>query len=210
MSSNPPHNSVAPAAPSVANDPDPSAQLRWARIKLILLFLAFASPVIASYTAYYLMPPAGRTNYGELLEPQRPMEQVRLTEAAADDFPWTRLRGRWVMMTASADTDDAALASRLYAIRQVRLTTGKDMDRIERLLVIVDDLRPSPALLAQHEGMLVVKATRAQWDATFGQPTDRILLVDPLGNLMMRFPFQADPNRMKKDISKLLRASRVG
>ncbi|MCX7272806.1 MAG: cytochrome C oxidase subunit I, partial [Burkholderiales bacterium] len=37
-----------------------------------------------------------------------------------------------------------------------------------------------------------------------------VYVVDPLGNLMMRFPADADPSRMKKDIAKLLRASRVG
>lgn len=199
-----------PAGPTASGSADPAAQLRWARIKLILLFLAFASPVIASYTAYYLMPPSGRTNYGELLEPQRPLAQVRLNEKSTEDFHWSSLRGRWVMLTAAADADEAALERRLYAIRQVRLTAGKDMDRIERLLVIIDGARPSAALLAQHEGMVVVNATRAQWEIAFAQPFDRILLVDPLANLMMRFPFQADPNRMKKDISKLLRASRVG
>lgn len=210
MSSNPSPESVVPSGPAASNNTDPAAQLRWARFKLILLFLAFASPVIASYTAYYLMPPAGRTNYGELLEPQRPLAQVHLSEKTPDDFPWSSLRGRWVMLTAADGADEAALERRLFAIRQVRLTTGKDMDRIERLLVIIDGARPSAAMLAQHEGMVVVNATRAQWDAAFGQPFDRILLVDPLANLMMRFPFQADPSRIKKDISKLLRASRIG
>jgi hypothetical protein len=35
-------------------------------------------------------------------------------------------------------------------------------------------------------------------------------MIDPLGNLMMRFPKNADPNKIKKDISKLLRASAIG
>ncbi|MDP4800593.1 MAG: cytochrome C oxidase subunit I, partial [Burkholderiaceae bacterium] len=35
-------------------------------------------------------------------------------------------------------------------------------------------------------------------------------LVDPLGNLMMRFPTDADPTRIKTDLMKLLKASRIG
>jgi hypothetical protein len=35
-------------------------------------------------------------------------------------------------------------------------------------------------------------------------------MIDPLGNLMMRFPKDPDPNKIKKDISKLLKASRIG
>jgi hypothetical protein len=37
-----------------------------------------------------------------------------------------------------------------------------------------------------------------------------VFLVDPLGNLMMRFPKDPDPNRMKKDLIHLLKVSRIG
>lgn len=40
--------------------------------------------------------------------------------------------------------------------------------------------------------------------------TDHIFMIDPLGNLMMRFPKDADPNKIKRDIAKLLKASRIG
>ncbi|MGE5665498.1 MAG: cytochrome C oxidase subunit I, partial [Betaproteobacteria bacterium] len=39
---------------------------------------------------------------------------------------------------------------------------------------------------------------------------DHIWLIDPLGNLMLRWPKDADPNKMKRDVNKLLKASRVG
>jgi len=38
----------------------------------------------------------------------------------------------------------------------------------------------------------------------------RIYLVDPLGNLMMSYPIDADPSDLSKDIGRLLRASRIG
>jgi hypothetical protein len=69
---------------------------------------------------------------------------------------------------------------------------------------------PSAELLAQHPGMQVLRTTHEQWQTHWGQPLDRILMIDPLGNLMMRFPPLADPNKMKKDVSRLLRASRMG
>jgi hypothetical protein len=40
--------------------------------------------------------------------------------------------------------------------------------------------------------------------------SSHLWLIDPLGNLMMRFPSDPDPAKMKKDILKLLKASRVG
>ena len=35
-------------------------------------------------------------------------------------------------------------------------------------------------------------------------------MIDPLGNLMMRFPKDPDYNKIKKDINKLMKASRIG
>ncbi len=43
-----------------------------------------------------------------------------------------------------------------------------------------------------------------------GAVTDHLYLIDPLGNLMMRFPKDADPTKVKKDIAKLLKASAIG
>ena len=39
---------------------------------------------------------------------------------------------------------------------------------------------------------------------------DHIYLIDPLGNLMMRYPYQPEPGRVYKDIAKLLKASAIG
>jgi hypothetical protein len=35
-------------------------------------------------------------------------------------------------------------------------------------------------------------------------------IIDPLGNLMMQFPADADPISVRDDISKLIRNSRIG
>ncbi len=43
-----------------------------------------------------------------------------------------------------------------------------------------------------------------------GNRVEHIYLVDPLGNLMMRFPRDPDPSRMVKDLQRLLKASRIG
>ena len=58
---------TVPAAPATSH---------WRRYRILYLLLAVCvAPVIASYTAYYLLPPSGRTNYGALIEPQRPLRR---------------------------------------------------------------------------------------------------------------------------------------
>jgi hypothetical protein len=39
---------------------------------------------------------------------------------------------------------------------------------------------------------------------------DHLYLIDPLGNLMMRFPPNPEPRKVHKDIAKLLKASAIG
>ena len=42
-------------------------------MKLYLVIAICAAPVIASYYAYYFVRPDARSNYGALVEPQRPI-----------------------------------------------------------------------------------------------------------------------------------------
>jgi hypothetical protein len=86
---------------------------------------------------------------------------------------------------------------------------------VARLWLLTDQGSPSAALLAEHEGLELMRIDPAELSTLFqaapgGDPSRHVFIVDPLGNLMMRFPVSADPARMKKDLSKLLRASRVG
>lgn len=180
---------------------------------LAILALCLA-PVIASYVAYYLVKPDGRTNYGELIEPLRATDDLVVREANGAAASLTAVRGKWVLLTVDARGCDAPCAARLYAMRQVRLTTGKERDRIERVLLVSGEATPAAAVLAEHEGLRVyrVQGAPVRWlpPADGGTPEDHIYVVDPMGNVMLRFPKSVDPNRMKKDIARLLKASRVG
>jgi len=208
-----PGRAGAPVAPGEPAGPDPVNRRRM-RLKLLGILAVCAAPVVASYLAYYVVKPDGRSNYGELIEPQRPAATLAVVGPGGAAGGMERFRGKWVLLTTAEQACDAACAQRLYVMRQVRLTTGRDRDRIERVLLITDGSTPAAALLAEHEGLQVLRADPSTLtavlppsEAAAGPPT---YVIDPLGNLMMRFPAQGDPNRMKKDIAKLLRASRIG
>jgi len=187
------------------------------RIKLLLILLVCAAPVIASYLAYYVVPPAGRTNYGDLIEPQRPLPALTLRRDGSDGerFDVGTLRGQWLMVQIDSGACDPACRDKLLMMRQQRTMTGKDRDRIERIWLITDAAPVSAETAREHEGTLMLRADRAELDRLFppaagGRIEDHIFLVDPVGNLMMRLPRDADPNRVKRDIARLLKASRVG
>jgi cytochrome oxidase Cu insertion factor (SCO1/SenC/PrrC family) len=199
-----------------ATEPDSiPASNRRQRLKLLALFALFASPVVASYLAYYVFPPAGRTNYGDLIQPQRPAPALALSrpDGAADRFD--RLLGQWVLVSVDAGACDAACAAKLYAMRQQRTMTGKERERLDRVWLVTDAAAPAPAQLREYEGTIVLRADVAQLAAWLPvapgrRMEDYLYLVDPLGNLMMRFPADGDPQRIRKDLSRLLKASRIG
>lgn len=180
----------------------PADPVRRGRAKLVLLALFFALPAAGAWLAWWLeLAPGATGSYGTLIAPQ-PLA----AEALAP------LRGRWVLVQIDSGACDAACERKLYFMRQLRRATGRDMTRIERLWLVSDDVVPAPALAAAIEGTVIARAD-ARLIERFpaeGSPAVHIYLVDPLGNLMLRFPHDPDPSRMLKDLQRLLKVSRFG
>src|SRR6185503_6321325 len=82
-----------------------------------------------------------------------------------------------------------------FFMRQVRRAQGREMTRVERLWLVTDAVPPSPALLAAIEGTVVAGdgAALAKVFPAERAASEHIYLIDPLGNLMMRFPVEPDP-----------------
>ena len=186
---------------------------RW---KLLAVLLVCAFPLIASYFTYYVVKPQSRTNYGTLLDP-RNYPMPKLDSMALDGKPLSleSYRGKWIMLQTGPSECADACKKMLTDMRQLRLMQGKEMDRIERVWLITDDKPIDTILMREFDGMRmlrvkpeVVKAWLPAEPGTVG--ADHIYLIDPLGNLMMRFPKDADPNKVKKDLAKLLKASGIG
>ena len=178
----------------------PPESIRRGRLKLALLGAFFALPLALATLAWWLGWATGITsNYGELISPPHKLAGT----------PFDALRGKWVLVSFDAAACDAYCERKLYFMRQVRRAQGKDEDRIERLWLITDAGQPRAELLAAIEGTRVADGAplAAQFPAT---TTDHIYLVDPLGNLMMRFPRNPDPSRILKDVQRLLRVSQFG
>lgn len=226
---------ATPAATSNSRqDAETLRRQRSGRIKALLILLICAVPVVASYFTYYVIRPDGRTNYGTLMMPLRTVGPLLGTHPDGTAADLAQLRGKWVMLTGTAaavagaagiDTAapaaapavcDEACDRRLYAMRQLRLVTGKDRDRVERVWVIPPAASPAPELLQAHEGLFVLRAPaqalrNAGFEGEAGHaPGQHIWILDPLGNIVLRYPADADPNLMKKDLLKLLKASRIG
>ena len=175
--------------------------MRRGRRKLLLLAAFFALPVAASFLIWWLdLAPGATGNYGMLISP-RP---VALAPVAA-------LKGRWILVQFDGGACGEACERKLYLMRQVRRAQGPEMQRIERLWLVTDGVVPHAELLAAIEGTVVAPAgDAARAFPAEGSPREHVYLIDPLGNLMMRFPRDPDPMRVIKDLRRLLRASQFG
>ena len=175
---------------------------RRGRLTLALLAAFFLLPIGASWLVWHFdLAPGAAGNYGALLAP-RP--------AALP--PLAALKGKWVLVQFDGGACGAACERKHYFMRQVRRAQGKEKTRIERLWLITDATQPAPALLAAIEGTMI-SGEGAALAASFPAEravTEHIYLVDPLGNLMMRFPPEPDPSRVIKDLKHLLKFSGFG
>jgi hypothetical protein len=178
----------------------PPESLRRGRLKLALLGAFFVLPLVLATLAWWLGWATGTTsNYGELISPPRPLAGP----------PFDALRGKWVLVSVDAAACNAYCERKLYFMRQVRRAQGKDQDRVERLWLVTDGGQPRAELLAAIAGTRIEPggSLAAHFPAA---SADHIYVVDPLGNLMMRFPRNPDPSRILKDVQRLLRVSQFG
>ena len=181
-------------------------------LSLYLIAAVAVLPILGAYSLYFLWRPSSFTNYGELITPV-PLADVPLPQPDGSRFSAAALRGKWAYLIVDGGGCDPSCVDKLYKIRQVRLTQGEKMGRVERAWLIDDDIKPSPAIASDYPGTRFIYAkesplVRALPAST--SPRHYIYLIDPLGNVMMRYPRTADPNAMKKDLTRLLKVSRIG
>lgn len=186
---------------------------RW---KLLAVLAVCASPMIASYFTYYVIQPGAKNNYGALIDPrQHPMPTLQLQDQDGKVVELSSLKGKWLMLQIDDASCEESCQRKLLEMRQLRLAQGKGMDRIERVWLITDALPIAEQLKPGIAGTHLLRSDKSKlekWLPTESDTTlqDHIYIVDPLGNLMMRYPKDADPNKIKKDLIKLLKASAIG
>lgn len=194
---------------------------RKARISLVLLFVLFSAPVLLAWYVYFAGTewiPKGKVNRGELVIPARPLKlplAVDVDGKPVDTEPmWAHF---WTMVYLGPGSCDRHCEEQLYKIRQIRHGTNKNMYRVATAYFISDGKAPDkPDFLAgEHPKLntLIMQDRQAILDQfRVGSETDaetegRIYLVDPLGNLMMRYEPDVNPSDIGKDLKRVLKVS---
>ena len=184
------------------------------RIKLLLLMAMFLAPLVVAYTLFTRGWYSRDTvNYGELIQPARSLSGTGLHSIAGQTFTFDAFPHKWTMLYVGSARCPSACQTALYRMRQVHLAQGRQANRVQRVFVATDDTSSSDLWFSDYPGMQILTgATDAidAWARQYGLLPDRTYLVDPLGNLMMSYPLDSSASGMRKDLSRLLRASQIG
>lgn len=197
-----------------------NAQTRRGRIQMLLLLLACAAPVIASYLAYYVFKPeGGKTNFGALVQPVQDMN------SAWFDIPFN---GKWTLLVArpagECTIKNESCLEALFLMRQLRIAVGRESSRVQLVWVNTDGKPVDPEVLLAYDqktaGFQIVDLPvdpklRTEFDAWLNRDGagQKIQLIDPSPAKMMIFPVTNSPKEfgsIKKDLEKLLRLNRKG
>ncbi|MBC7620397.1 MAG: hypothetical protein H7293_15695, partial [Candidatus Saccharibacteria bacterium] len=163
---------------------------RW---KMLAVLLTCAAPVIASYFTYYVVRPQSRGNFGELIDPQRPLPDQAVVSADGQPSNLRAMKGQWLLVSAAGGACDEACQKHLYLQRQLRETLGKEKDRVDWVWLVTDDAPIPDALRPALKGATVLRVSElqlSQWlsPAVGHMLQEHLYVVDPMGNWMMRFP----------------------
>ena len=197
-----------------------NARTRRGRIQMLLLLLACASPVLASYFAYYVIKPeGGKTNFGTLVYPAQEFNAAWLD---------TPLQGKWTLLVArpagECHIKDEKCIEALFLMRQTRVAMGRESGRLQLIWVNTDGKPVDPEVLKIYDektaGLKVLTLPsdpkqRADFEAWLNKEGvgQEIQLIDPSPAKMMYFPVTNSPKEfssMKKDLEKLLKLNHKG
>jgi len=197
-----------------------NAQTRRGRIQMLLLLLACATPVIASYIAFYFIKPeGGKTNLGTLVYPAQELNPAWLN---------VPLQGKWTLLIArpagECKIKDEKCIEALFLMRQVKVAMGRESKRVQLLWVNTDGKTIDPEVAKAYDqqaaGFKVVslpadpklKTEFENWLNKEGAG-EQIQLIDPSPAKMMYFPVTNSPKEfssIKKDLEKLLKLNHKG
>ena len=192
-----------------------AARTRMGRLKMLLVLLACAAPVVASYITYYWVRPEARRNFGELIQPTRAIPPLEVERLDGTKVALTDLKGQWLLVSVAGAACDATCQQHLYLQRQILVGLGKERPRTEWVWLVNDKADIPNTLLPALEEATVLRIdpkVLAQWlqPEANKKLEDHLYMVDPMGEWMMRFHAQLNTEgalRAKRDIERVLRAS---
>ena len=195
------------------------------RKKLLWIFALFFIPLLLATIWLQIVKAGGgawgNTSRGELIVPATPLTEFTLQSLGSNDtFGLDEVRGKWTILYVPGGSCADECQKTLFDIRQARLALNHRMERVQRILLTETDPQFSENFAKEHIGLHVLTGADAALAGLTSQiekaqehmetKSNLVYLIDPNGNLMMRYTVDQLPKPMFKDLKHLLKVSRIG
>ena len=182
--------------------------------------LAFIAPVVLAYIMFFFVEVKSFINHGEILNPIVHITSFKLTDENDKVIEADELTYKWRLISFVNKDCDAACEQRLFDTRQIHTSLGKDQHRLSRMFVHLEPAGEALTKLISEEHDNVIHVNGDLKDITdalginirddIAISNNETYIMDPMGNVMMRFT-QDQPNKeFLYDLKKLLKASQIG
>lgn len=201
-------------------DEDRPLKKRGNRTELMLLVLVFVVPILGAWLVYNFTDigrNGGMVNHGTLIEPPAVIPDMTLEGGSPGSSQ--PLHGRWSLVYIVTGQCDRDCRDSLDMLTNLRLAMASKAERVQIVLVEagVDLPEKMPAGVEWDKIHRVsgkdaeIIRVQAMDSMPGGSLTGReIFLIDPIGNLMMRYADSSQGSGLLEDLKRLLRYSRIG
>lgn len=175
----------------------------------ILLGMAviFILPFTVAKTMHLLNMHFASHSYGTLVIPPKPLQFSALHDANGKMIASQQWLKKWSIVTIEAGNCAEPCQAQIHLLKQVNIALDKDAKRVRRVLIAPNSEKFN-VLQKQYPDLIILSGADAatmEFAAQFNGAAGSIYLVDPKGNLMMRYPSDAKPKGMLVDFKKLLK-----
>lgn len=184
---------------------------------LWIMLASFLLPAIIAYGYFFFGDRPSVASNGELIDPVHDIESFGLSDETGSVLDREALTPKWRMYYFVDSTCNENCQKNLFNMRQINVALGKNKNRVEHVVVHMNKPGDELIKLLETDFTKTIRVHAKKDTTTLDQNLIQevssgqyIYLMDPLGNVMMRFSEQLNPKMILKDINKLLKISRIG
>ena len=184
---------------------------------LWLLLLTFAVPILGAYIYFFFVDDYSLGNHGDLIQPVVQIEDLSLTDSNGRPMSKEELVRHWKMLYIAGKNCDSDCQQSIYNMRQINKALGKNASRFKHMIIHTEamssefmQLTENEYSTALHSYGSIEKLSEKLSKLDAKQSNNPIYIMDPLGNIMMKFKHGTSPKLILKDLNRLLKISRIG
>ena len=213
----PEEKSTGEGAPAVNN---PIANSKRNPYTVWFVVIAFIAPVVLAYIMFFFVDVKSFVNHGEILNPIVHIASFKLKDENNDLVPEGDLTYKWRLISFLGKDCDEQCETRLYDTRQIHTLLAKDQHRLMRMFVhlepagdplikLIEQTHPN-VIHVNGDADTIIDALGANVLEGAGIMNNETYIMDPMGNVMMRFTQDQPSKNFLYDLKKLLKASQIG